>query len=68
MKKCTDEDVLMKLAKDGTRQSQEVTTLREFRKQFAEYHRAKTGRQTRRNSACRPYVEVFDQPYKREES
>ncbi len=62
MRKCSDQDVLLKSAEAEERQKQKLTSLKDFRKRFNEYQRAKRGEDIRPNSVSRPYVEVFRQP------
>ena len=59
MKKFSNKDVLRKFAELEGKQSQKVSSFTDFRRQFDEYQRAKTGRKVRPKSVCRPYVEVF---------
>jgi hypothetical protein len=65
MKKCNDEDVIKKYNEIEGKQSQKFTPFLDFRKQFDEYLRSKSGKVTRNKSIARPHTEIFRQPDKK---
>ena len=65
MKKCDDEDVIKKYAELEGNQDQKIATFSDFRKQFDEYLRSKSGKVTRNKSIARPHTEIFRQPEKK---
>ena len=64
MEKCMDADVLKKHVEIGQRQGSRLGAFSDFRRQFAEYQRAKKGRKAGPRSLCRPHVEAFRQPHR----
>jgi len=68
MKKYSDKDVLGKFAELEGKQGQKVASFTDFRRQFNKYQQSKTGRKVPLKSVCHPYVEVFNQPRRREKS
>jgi hypothetical protein len=65
MKKCDDEDVIKKHAELEGKQDQKFITFLDFRKQFDEYLRSKTGKVVSNKSIGRPHTEIFRQPEKK---
>ena len=65
MKRVEDEDILRKYSESEGKQTQKLTTLKDFRKQFDEYLRLKAGRRVNTRSAGRPHIQIFRQPNKR---
>lgn len=68
MKKCTDKDVLVRSGEFEKKHRKKLATLKDFRKKFNEYQRAKGGDNTTPNLACQPYIEVFRQPKEKRKS
>jgi len=66
MKKSEDEEILRKYSEFEGKQGQGFTTFKDFRKQFDEYLRAKTGRKVSNKQIGRPHIEVFRRPAKKE--
>jgi hypothetical protein len=66
MKKLGDEDILRKYSEFGGKQGQKFATFKDFRKQFDEYLRARTGRKGSNKPIGRPHTEVFRHPAKKE--
>jgi hypothetical protein len=65
MKKCDDEDVIKKHSELEGKQDQKFEAFSDFRKQFDEYLRSKSGKVTRNKSIARPHTEIFRQPEKK---
>ena len=65
MRKCDDEDVIKKHSELEGKQDQKFATFSDFRKQFDEYLRSKSGKVTRNKSIARPHIEIFRQPEKK---
>lgn len=60
MEKCKDEDILNKSAEYYHNQGRpRITDLKDFRRQFYEYQRTKSGGELRARTVCRPYMEIF---------
>ena len=66
MKKLEDEEILRKYSEFEGKQSQKLSAFKDFRKQFEEYLRVRTGRKVSSKPIGRPHTEVFRHPAKRE--